>query len=216
MENWQIKAAGWELLAFSLRYPSVELAKSITSGEWADAADELAAALDVELPHDFSLDARANVDEDPAELLHALRTEATYLFVGAPKPACNPYEGAWRTADDGVETLLFVNPYSMAVERFCKRCGLDRPEGTNEPLDFIATEFELLQYLAMREAGMFEQREDIPLAEDLPGGCAACAHEEFVTEHALAWIPRFAKKLADETRIPFYRAVAKLIDALVA
>ena len=34
---WQARAAMWELLAFSLRYPDAELAEAVASGEWADA-----------------------------------------------------------------------------------------------------------------------------------------------------------------------------------
>lgn len=58
----------------------------------------------------------------------------------------------WRAKAEGVQPLLFVNPHSMAVERFCKACGLGRPEGTNEPLDAVWTELELLEYLALRAA----------------------------------------------------------------
>ena len=72
--------------------------------------------------------------------------------MGAPEAACSPYEGVWRAKAEGVQPLLFVNPHSMAVERFCKACGLGRPEGTNEPLDAVWTELELLEYLALRAA----------------------------------------------------------------
>lgn len=174
-EGWMLRAAACELLALGLRYPGVELAQAVASGEWAEATGEIAAALGLALPEGFADGAAGAVDgaggaadagcrggaaaggpatgaaegdADAAALLHALRAEATRLFVGAPEPACSPYEGVWRAADDGVEALLFVNPHSMAVERFCRSCGLGRPEGTNEPLDHAATELELLQHLA--------------------------------------------------------------------
>lgn len=156
-EGWMLRAAACELLALGLRYPGAELAQAVASGEWAEAAEELATALGLALPEGFADGAAGAVDgaagaaegdADAAALLHALRAEATRLFVGAPEPACSPYEGVWRAADDGVEALLFVNPHSMAVERFCRSCGLGRPEGTNEPLDHAATELELLQHLA--------------------------------------------------------------------
>lgn len=89
---------------------------------------------------------------DPDDIQKELRPEATRLFVGAPEAACSPYEGVWRAKAEGVQPLLFVNPHSMAVERFCKACGLGRPEGTNEPLDAVWTELELLEYLALRAA----------------------------------------------------------------
>lgn len=210
-----VRASMCELLAFSLRYPTPELGDVVASGEWADAAGEIAEALGLELPESFFADARANVSEDPEFLLHALRAEATRLFVGAPEPACSPYEGVWRAADDGVQALLFVNPHSMAVERFCRSCGLGQPQGTNEPLDHAATELELLQYLASLEAGIVEPAPESPASSDLPGGSPAAAYEQFMVDHVLTWMPRFADAVAAETRLPFFRAAARLLAAFL-
>ena len=153
-DTWQARAAMCELLALSFRYPEdTTLADAVASGEWGEAADEIAGALDI----NWTAAAAPGAAEaaslpDSAELQKDLRAEATRLFVGAPKPVCSPYEGVWRAEADGVQPLLFVNPHSMAVERFCKSCGLGRPEGTNEPLDAVWAELELLEYLALRAA----------------------------------------------------------------
>ncbi|MBQ9955323.1 MAG: molecular chaperone TorD family protein [Eggerthellaceae bacterium] len=215
-ETWALRAAACELLAFSFRYPTLELAQAVVSGEWAEAAEEVAAALGLDLPGSFAADARANAVEAPDVLLRALRAEATRLFVGSPDPTVSPYEGVWRAADDGVQALLFVNPHSMAVERFCKSCGLGRPEGTNEPLDHAATELELLQYLAMLEARIAQPAEGGPAPEDLPGGSAAAAYERFMAEHVLTWMPRFADSVVERSRIPFYLAATALLKAYLA
>lgn len=266
-EGWMLRAAACELLAFSLRYPDAELAAALASGEWADAAEEVAAALGLSLPEGFAADARAcagkgaglagavdaptadagGCPEDSESLLHGLRAEATRLFVGAPEPAVSPYEGVWRAADDGVQALLFVNPHSMAVERFCRSCGLGRPEGTNEPLDHAATELELLQHLASLAAAhaasadaasaadvaASDARDDEAAASalepdsavaaeptdataELPGGSAAAAYEQFLREHALTWMPRFAEAVVTETRVPFYRATVALLDTFLS
>ena len=145
MNGGEARAAAWELAAFSFRYPTEELAEAVTSGEWIDAAREVAEALGLELPESFGAG-----DAESVQDMKALRVEATRLFVGSPQPAVSPYEGVWRAQEEGVQALLFVNPHSMAVERFMKSCGLARPEGTNEPLDHIATECELLEHLALR------------------------------------------------------------------
>ena len=151
---WQARAAMCELLALSFRYPEDKvLAEAIASGEWGEAADEIAGALGI----DWTAAAAPGAAEaaalaDPDDIQKELRPEATRLFVGAPEAACSPYEGVWRAKAEGVQPLLFVNPHSMAVERFCKSCGLGRPEGTNEPLDAVWTELELLEYLALRAA----------------------------------------------------------------
>lgn len=212
---WAMRATAWELAAFTFRYPNAQLAEIVSSGEWAEAAEELAAALGAELPESFAADARANAGEDAGKLLHTLRAEATHLFIGAPEPACSPYEGVWRAADDGVQALLFVNPHSMAVERFCKACGLGRPADTNEPLDYVATEAELLQYLASVTAGIAAPVETSPEPADLPGGSMQAAYEQFYAEHVLTWMPRFAAKVIEEARIPFYRAAGALLAAVV-
>ena len=190
--DWATRATAWELAALSFRYPGPELEGAVASGEWAEAAREIAGALGLALPEGFGAGASAE----------GLRPEATRLFVGAPEPAVSPYEGVWRAADDGVQALLFVNPHSMEVERFVRECGLGRPEGTNEPLDHVATECELMEHLALRAAGA-EPPEGAPAGADLPGGSPEAAYGAFLEGHARTWMPRFAERVAAETRAPF-------------
>lgn len=215
-DMWQVRAAAWELAALTFRYPGDDLVGAAASGEWADAAREIAGALGLPLPDAFGegLPA-AGADVDPDALLHALRADATRLFVGAPEPMCSPYEGVWRAADDGVQALLFVNPHSMEVERFCKACGLGRPEGTNEPLDHASAECELLEHLALRAAGA-AAAQGAPAGEDLPGGSPEAAYAQFLEEHARTWMPRFAERCEAEAREPLFRAGAQFLAALVA
>lgn len=226
--RWAVRATAWELAAFCFRYPDAELAAAVASGEWAEAAIELAGALGLALPGDFDGEpvaggeagssgaACADGSDERAsdDLLHVLRAEATRLFVGAPSPACSPYEGVWRAEDDGVAPLLFVNPRSMEVERFARSCGLGRPEGTNEPLDHVSAECELLEHLALRAAGAASS-EGSPADGALPGGSASAAYALFLEEHARAWMPRFAKAVAACSRQPFYRGAAAYLGALV-
>lgn len=211
---WRARATAWELLSISLAYPTKELVAAVVSGEWWAAAREIGEALGLDVPTN-AFDGMAKYeDADEDELFHVLRTEATRLFVGAPTPAVSPYEGVWRAQDDGVEALLFVNPHSMAVERFLKQCGLGHPEGTNEPLDHAGTECSLLEFLAGTEAGIME----LPggkTAKDLPGGSASAAYERFLADHAQTWLPRFAEKTVREAREPFYRAAASLLTAML-
>ena len=222
---WQARAAAWELAALSLRYPGSELAGAAAGGEWDEAAGEILAALGLPAevpaaagdpagpPAARAADAEAAAGADA--LLRALRPEATRLFVGAPEPACSPYEGVWAAEADGVQPLLFVNPRSMEVERFMRSCGLGRPEGTNEPLDHVATECELLERLALRAAGA-PVPEGAPDGAGLPGGSPAAAYGRFLSGHAQAWMPAFAERLAAEARHPFYRAAAAYLEALLA
>ena len=201
--DWATRATAWELAALSFRYPGPELEGAVASGEWAEAAREIAGALGLALPEGFGAGASAE----------GLRPEATRLFVGAPEPAVSPYEGVWRAVDDGVQPLLFVNPHSMDVERFMRACGLGRPEGTNDPLDRVDAECELLEHLALRVAGA-EPPEGAPADADLPGGSPEAAYDEFLQEHARVWLPRFAKRVAKEAREPLYRDAAAYLGAM--
>lgn len=228
---WQARAALCELLALSFRYPDAVLAEAIASGEWGEAAEEIAGALDMRWPMEGAPGAAEAAQFDsPEDTLKALRPEATRLFVGSPEPAVSPYEGVWRAKGEGVQALLFVNPHSMEVERFCQSCGLGRPEGTNEPLDHVATELELLEYLALRaaleaagedSAEMEEACEDqgepgVTVASaDLPGGSPAAAYGQFKSEHLDAWAADFAAAVDAKSRLPFYGQAAALLAAFV-
>ena len=243
-EAWTVRATAWELAAFSFRHPTRELAEAVACGEWADAACEVCGALDAKLPKEFAegVDFSGKSGSDSAEspniigssdatdrLFHRLRAEATRLFVGPTEPACSPYEGVWRAKADGVKPLLFVNPHSMEVERFVKACGFTHPEGSNDPLDHIATECELLEALALRAAAAGDawaegdaqvgdgvQAEDGASAADasdarLPGGSAHATYGRFIKEHLNAWVADFCNACETETREPFYRAAAQYL-----
>ena len=206
-----LAATAYELLAFSFRYPAAELAEAVASGEWADAAREIADALGLAMPEGWDSGLGSYGGRDAGKLLHALRAEATRLFVGAPEPAASPYEGVWRAADDGVQALLFVNPHSMAVERLMRSCGVGRPEGTNEPLDRVDAELEFMQYLSLLGAGAAEPPEGVEVPEDGWEG----ARERFLDEHVRTWMPRFAESVAAESREPLFRAAALMLGEVV-
>ncbi|NHM16080.1 molecular chaperone TorD [Eggerthellaceae bacterium zg-887] len=224
-DTWQARAALCELLALSFRYPEDRtLADAIASGEWDEAADEIAGVLGLAWDAAATGAAEVAAPGDSVELQKALRVEATRLFVGAPKPEVSPYEGVWRAVDDGVQVLLFVNSHSMEVERFCKACGLGRPEGTNEPLDAVWTELELLEYLALRAvmdaaeaegAASVEEPGAALASADLPGGSPEAAWGRFMADHAKVWMPRFAEAVAERSLVPFYCQVASLLKAFI-
>lgn len=210
-ELWRARAAACELLALTFRYPDDEAAAIVSSGEWADAAREIWGALGKELPESWASDVQG-IDA------HDVRADATRLFIGAPKPVSSPYESYWRALDDGVQPLMFINPHAVDVERFCKACGLaaNPDRSANDPVDHIATEFELMEYLASLEAGIAEPAVGCPAACDLPGGSAVAAYETFEADHLNMYAPRFADALEDQAHTAFYRAAAQLLKAFLA
>lgn len=233
-DMWQACAAMCELLALSFRYPdSTVLAEAVVSGEWAEAAEEIANVLGISWKYNATPDALGiNENTGVDDFQKRLRPEATRLFVGVPKAVCAPYEGIWRAGAEGAEALMFVNTHARAVDGFCKACGLGHPEGTNEPLDALWTELELLAHLALRAAeeeslaatpasssasasASEEAASGFIAAADLPGGSPEAAYNEFMNSHAQKWMPQFAEALQQEARVPFYRAAASLLAAFM-
>ena len=80
---WQVRAAAWELAALSFRYGRGELEGAVASGGWDEAAEEVASALGLALPGGRGA---------PAPPGGPAARGPTRLFVGAPEPACPPYE----------------------------------------------------------------------------------------------------------------------------
>ena len=72
-----------------------------------------------------------------------------------------------------------------------------------------------MEHLALRAAGA-EPPEGAPAGADLPGGSPEAAYGAFLEGHARAWMPRFAERVAAESRVPFYRDAAAFLGALVA
>lgn len=215
-KQWELRAAATEFLAFSLSYPAPAHAEMLVNGQWLEAANDMASELHApwsgsgwENELATGIDGLPTADSDA--LLRSLRAEATRLFVGAPNPLVSPYEGIWRAEEDGVKGLLFVNPHSMDVERFVKACGLGRPTGTNEPLDHVVTELELLSHLA--SCASENDTSEAIMPADIPEGSPGLAYRRFFREHPVTWLHSFAIELGRKTRLQYYRAVAALLEA---
>ena len=79
----QVLPTAWELAALSFIYPTDDLAQALLSGEWAEAALEIAGQLGLELPDDFGAfeDDATDTYDTADDLRHALSVEATKLFM---------------------------------------------------------------------------------------------------------------------------------------
>ncbi|MEG1831494.1 MAG: molecular chaperone TorD family protein [Raoultibacter sp.] len=205
---WQAKAALCEIFALGLRYPDATLVDALVSGQYSQALCEIAQANNLDVTRTPAALAPYTGTQSQ-DTLHALRVEHTRLFIGTPQPLISPYEGVWAANDDGVQPLLFVNPRTMEVERSYRAFGMGSPKNTNEPLDHIATELEFLEYLAAVEAGIATPN---PAAIPPEDGYAQ-AYESFKTNHAQAWMPRFADEVTQQSQEPFFTALAPLLAA---
>jgi TorA maturation chaperone TorD len=215
-QEWLNRATLCELLALGFMLPTPELAEAVTSGEFAEALEDVGAAnaLDEALWGQAAQMLRAAAaaanyqDKDSNTLFHELRIEYTHLFVGAPEPAVSPFAGVWWAKAHGVEPLLFVNTRSMDIERFMRRCGIGQSEGTNEPLDHIATMLEFLQYAALVNAGVVAWAEGADAPEDVS--------EAFVRDFMADWVEQFAETVQCAARLPFYQALGLALKAFLS
>lgn len=209
--TWLNRAALYELLALGLRYPTDTLIAALTEGEYADALKEVSELneLDGTALAESLEDLAEYRNQESKALMKTLRVEYTFLYIGEKRPPVSPYAGVWWSHEKGITPLLFVNKESLAVKEFMRSCGIKKPADANEPLDHIATELEFLQYLCLCRADASLQPEfleDSALPEH--------AYEDFYAEHFDKWSKQFAAATLEKARIPFYRALARMLACL--
>ncbi|MDR1088552.1 MAG: molecular chaperone TorD family protein [Coriobacteriales bacterium] len=225
--RWLYRASLYELLAQSFLYTTETLAEALTSGEYAEALSELMALNAIAVPGisdengtvDGSKVGEGDADRSTVEkallpyegrasdeVLHELRRDYTRVFIGSRDPLVSPYGGSWYALERGTKPLLFVGKESLAVERFLRRCGVVQPEGTNEPLDHIASELEFLQYLCLLKAGATIAPETADIGPT--------DYASFYNDHFRWFAQRFATGVITECRTPFFRAAAQVLLAL--
>ena len=144
--EWQVRAAAWELLALSLRYPDEVLAEAIASGEWEAAAAEIAEALGIgEGEEGDALDAPAAptpASAAPAPTI-ASAAPAPTIASASPAPASAKHRaGACGTADAMNGAALPARPASPALLRSLRveatRLFVGAPEPAVSPYEGVA------------------------------------------------------------------------------
>lgn len=196
----------FELLSMGLRLPDKQLAETLANGEYADALQETLSSLGI-VDEGFSESLHAYVRQDTEALFHRIRAEYTRLFVGAPHAVVSPYAGVYYAEKADVTPVLYVNKESMEVERFMAACGMGRPEGTNEPLDHIASELEFLEYLALDAIGAMHDEERQPV----PDGSL----EEFYADKFVPFVQQLAPKIAEASEEALYVTLARVLQVSV-
>lgn len=194
----------FELLSMGLRLPDKQLAETLASGEYADALQETLSSLEI-VDDGLSDSLRAYTGQNVDTLFHRIRAEYTRLFVGAPHAVVSPYAGVYYAEKVGVTPVLYVNKESMDVERFMAACGMGRPEGTNEPLDHIASELEFLEYLTLDSIGVMHDEERQPV----PDGSL----EKFYATKFIPFAQQLAPKIAKASEETLYVALARVLQA---
>lgn len=203
--QWMNKAAQYELLALAFAYPSEETTHALVSGEYAEAFEEIGALTDASPGYlaDWAKALRAYAGLDRNEVLHRLRREYTRLFIGQGKTLISPYAGVWDALERGKEPILMIGAESMEIERFMRRCGIGQPEGTNEPLDHIASLLEFLYFLCLVKADAVKPANHADVRDD--------DYQAFFDDHFEVFSRAFANAVLENAKEPFFVSSARML-----
>jgi DMSO reductase family type II enzyme chaperone len=189
------RSHAYRLFADAFGYPQGELLARIRSGELADALAE--ALFAVSPPLGERLESGPLREAGPGD---ALAVEYTRLFdVGPGGPPCPLHGGLW--IGDRMKTM-------EEVLRFYRHFGLALADSPRELPDHLSIELEFLHYLAYREAEA--------LAEGGDPGPYRRAQHDFASRHAARFAPLLRARLERENAAPFYVALARGLESLLA
>jgi TorA maturation chaperone TorD len=139
-------------------------------------------------------------DADPA----AVAEERVFLFDRGSR--CPPYEGAWDDAPQLAGKAALLADISGFLAAFGVTPSAARPDVE----DHVAAECELMSVLALKEARA--------LADGRLEGLDVTrrAQKSFLADHLGRWATAFAAGLREATPLPYYGALAELLDRWIA
>ncbi len=138
---------------------------------------------------------RSDLDSLSAEL----RNEYMLLFVGLPMPKVPPWGSVYLDEEN-----LLLGASTHCLEAFLAEQRLAFQLQAREPLDHIGLVFSALAVFLER---LFQNPENTQ---------ALSALRQLLEAHLSPWLPRCLELLANEAQSPFYRALGKLSESLVA
>lgn len=195
----------FSMLSVGFAAPTIERAQLMTDGTFAREVGETWRALELDEADAaaFAETMAAYEGRDAEEVLHEIRCEYTRLFL--VDHLIEHTEGPWRKKAKGQDTVFYmINDLSTAVQDFMRTCGVVRPAGYNDSVDMIDNEWYFCSILAENPAYLAEH-----------GLSAEEKLTEFVDEHVRQWVPGFSDQVIEQSRIPYYRALASLQKKLV-
>lgn len=195
----------FSLLSVGFAAPTIERAQLMVDGTFVREVGETWEALGLPVADAEAFAAEMAVYEgrDPEEVLHEIRREYTRLFM--LDRVVEITEGPFRKKAAGHEAVLYmVNDISMGIQDFMRTCGVVRPAGYNDSVDLIDNEWYFCSILADDPAYLAEK--GLSAEEQLT---------TFIDEHVRQWVPAFSEQVIEQSRIPYYRALARLQAQLV-
>ena len=198
------RARLYKLASMAFDRPDEEFEEALLSGTFEEQLLESAAALD-----------DAALEEHAAAVAEAAPTDESGV---------DDLYSDWATLfgfEEGGDIQLYQIEYSPGtlvtstdvladISGFYKAFGLSMSEGNRERADHLCIQLEFLSHLALQMAYLKDEDDEagIEVLTDAQGN--------FLEDHLGRWTGRFRETLAEEADVEFYRALASLVDALVA
>jgi len=190
------RAVVYRFLGRCFSFPDVELLKLFDGESLTECLDGWRA---------LGLDVAGQMEEITTWLgsaggesaLQELQLEYTRLFVNAyPRIPTPPYSSVYL----GEDRLVWGQSTAQAA-RLYEAAGLHLAEDFAEIPDHIAAEMEFASYLIVEQ-----QRKQGDSCDSIRG--LAAIEEEFLSRHLFQWAPTFFGRVAECSRIAFYRLAA--------
>jgi TorA maturation chaperone TorD len=133
-----------------------------------------------------------------------LNTEYTQLFIGPGKLSAPPWESVYTSG----ERVIFQRS-TLEIRNFYRSQGFIPQLYPKVADDHIALELDFLRLLAERALDAWCEKDKIAYTEALQAG------SDFLAEHLLCWIDRFAWDLALSEKSTFYSTLAQTLVTFV-
>jgi anaerobic sulfite reductase subunit A len=175
-----------------LEEPPRELAEDLADGKFPLPEGALL-SLDEDLKEGFyRLKELGERYSDVDELHERMVDEYTRFFIGPHALPVQPYASSWIDGERFGRSLIEVKSrYNEA--------GIERARSYPEPEDHIAFELNFMHHLSTLACEDEENR-----------AAYLRMQHEFLSEHLLAWVPKFSDKLYENPETELFKAIAKI------
>jgi TorA maturation chaperone TorD len=133
-----------------------------------------------------------------------LRAEHTQLLIGPGKLPAPPWESVYSSG----ERVIFQRS-TLEIRNFYRSQGFIPQLYPKVADDHIALELDFLRLLAQRALDAWSERDKTAYAASLQAG------NDFLVEHLLQWVDRFARDLSLSDKSAFYSTLALTLVTFV-
>ncbi len=196
-EREVVRAYGYKLLSVLLAEPPTRQTMDLAASAETDEILSYMLGIDDLEPYRSQIALWSKLDES-GKASWLVRQEGVFnrLFVGPGHLVAPPWESVYLSEDG----LLFQEE-TLAVRNAYRRAGLVVPERGREADDHIAFELDYMYYEATGNGETV--------------GEARKEQRAFLHDHLLAWLPRFAERIAEAEGAEFYAALGHVLLAFV-